>query len=111
MAEVSNLPFVENYFDIAAAIGVLEYYDVYYNTLAIKELNRVLKGGGKLIIDFPNHEHPQLNVMIEYENYLGRKRNDIPSGKKFQSIVKKYFIIDDIDNSYIMLKYFLRNKK
>ena len=61
VAEISNLPFDNNYFDIASAIGVLEYYELAYITQALKELNRILKRKGKLVIDMPNERHPDLD--------------------------------------------------
>lgn len=111
VAEISKTPFKNDYFDIASAIGVLEYYGIDYFFLALKELNRVVKQDGKLVIDIPNENHPDVETMIEYENYLGRTRNTIPSKKEFITSLKKFFVIEDINESQMMIKYFLRNKK
>ena len=111
VAEISNLPFSNNYFDIASAIGVLEYYEIDYCILALKELNRVLKVYGKLVIDIPNEKHPDVLTMVKYETYLGRTRKNIPSKKEILVALKKYFVIEDIDDSQLMLKYFLRNSR
>lgn len=111
VAEIVNLPFVNNFFDITSAIGVLEYYEIDYNILAFKELNRVLKQNSKLVIDMPNEKHPDVLTLVEYETYLGRPRHNIPSKKEIIVALKKYFVIEDIDDSQLMLKYFLRNSK
>jgi ubiquinone/menaquinone biosynthesis C-methylase UbiE len=111
VAEISKTPFKNHYFDIASAIGVLEYFGIEYNMIALKELNRVVKQDGKLVIDMPNENHPDVKTMSEYENYLGRTRNGIPLKKEFIAALKKFFVIEDIDDSQLMLKYFLRNKK
>ena len=111
VAEISNIPFTNNYFDIASVIGVLEYYEIDYCIFALKELNRVLKQNGKLVIDMPNEKHPVVFTMVEYENYLGRPRNNIPSNKEFIEALKKFFVIEDIDDTQLMVKYFLRNSK
>ena len=107
IADISNLPFTNNFFDIASAIGVLEYYEVDYINLALKELNRVIKQNGKLVIDMPNEDHPDVLTMIEYENYLGRTRNKIVSKNEFIKALNEFFIIDYIDDSEVMMKYFL----
>ena len=111
VAEISKIPLRNNYFDIATAIGVLEYYEIEYDMFALKELNRVVRQDGKLVIDMPNENHPDVKTMIEYENYLGRTRKVIPSRKKFIAALKRFFVIEDMDESQLMIKYFLRNKK
>lgn len=111
VSEISDLPFIENYFDIATAIGVLEYYDIEYCTLAFKELNRVVRDNGKLVVDMPNKKHPDYVTMIEYESYLGRPRKKMPSNIEFIAVLKKYFMIEKIDDSRLMIMYFLKNRQ
>ncbi len=49
---VEKLPFEDNFFDVCICVGtVVNYCDV---RLAIKELSRVLKPNGKLILEFEN---------------------------------------------------------
>jgi SAM-dependent methyltransferase len=109
VAEVSNLPFINDYFDIATAIGVLEYYEMEYIMAALGELNRIVKKDGRLVIDMPNEKHPDVNTMIEYESYLDRPRKAIPSEEEFVVELKRFFLIEEVDNSQLMIKYFLRN--
>ncbi|MDH5683671.1 MAG: class I SAM-dependent methyltransferase, partial [candidate division WOR-3 bacterium] len=58
VADIAKMPFKNNFFDIAAAIGVLEYYDIAYIKKALKELNRVLKPEAKMVLDMPSLRHP-----------------------------------------------------
>jgi ubiquinone/menaquinone biosynthesis C-methylase UbiE len=55
VAEVSELPFDDNFFDIAAVIGVLEYCSLEYIEKSLVELNRVLKPGSRLVLDVPTN--------------------------------------------------------
>lgn len=60
VADVYNLPFVDNEFDIILCTEVLEH--LIYPSCAISEMRRVLKPGGKLILTtrfvFPLHDAP-----------------------------------------------------
>ena len=47
VADISSLPFKDNFYDIAAVIGVLEYCTLEYIAQALHELHRVLKPGAK----------------------------------------------------------------
>lgn len=51
-ANIELLPFKENSFDIAYCVGVLSYLEK--DREAIKEISRVLKPGGRVIISVPN---------------------------------------------------------
>jgi len=51
VAEISRLPFDDNFFDIATVIGVLEYCTLEYIGTALAELNRVLKDGSLAVLD------------------------------------------------------------
>lgn len=108
-ADISSLPFDDSFFDIAAVIGVFEYCPMDYIANALTELNRVLKPGARVVSDFPNENHPHFNDMCRVEECLGRKV--IPkSGKEFEGILGKYFVMDRIDDDRVMVKYFLRKK-
>ncbi|MFH1004443.1 MAG: class I SAM-dependent methyltransferase [Bacteroidota bacterium] len=51
---VTNIPYDDNYFDVVYCLAVLDHLDFDNREKAYKELNRVLKKGGKLILDVPN---------------------------------------------------------
>lgn len=107
VAEVAKMPFGNNFFDICAVIGVLEYFDITYIKKALKELHRVLKPQGKIVVDMPNFNHPDCITMIELEGYLGRTRKNVPSNEGFEKEFKKLFSMEGVDNQ-IMTSYFAR---
>ncbi len=54
VADAAGLPFESGRFDIVQSLGVLEYIGPY--ELAVRELRRVLKPGGTLVISIPNRQ-------------------------------------------------------
>ena len=107
VSDISSLPFDNGFFDIASVIGVFEYCPMDYIANALAELNRVLKPGARVVIDFPNENHPNFNDMCRLEECLGR--TVIPkSGKEFEGILGKYFVLDRIDDDRVMVKYFMK---
>jgi len=111
VGEVAKMPFENNFFNVCAVIGVLEYFDIRYIKKSLSELHRVLKPGAKMVVDMPNLEHPDIHTMIELEEYLGRPRHNLPSNEQFEKEMKKLFSIDRIDDSRIMKVYFVRAEK
>jgi SAM-dependent methyltransferase len=110
IAEIKEVPFEDNFFDIASLIGVLEYVDLEYIESALKEMNRVLKSGSKMVVDIPNMDHSLVNVMFKLEEYL--ERPEIPIKRKdFEEILISNFKIKKRDDNRVMLKYFLETKK
>ena len=110
-AEASDLPFDNEFFDIAAIIGVLEYYDIEYIEKVLMELHRVIKSGGKIVVDFPNLNHPDVNTMIELENYLGRPRFNLPCIEEFENALDLHFQTVEIDRKNLMIRYNCISKK
>jgi len=110
VADVSKLPFEDKFFDIVAAIGVLEYFDINYIEKALIELHRVLKPSSKIVLDMPNLKHPDVETMFELEEYLGRPRKNVPQRKEFEEALTKSFLIEKVDDSCVMIKYFLRKR-
>lgn len=51
--DATQLPYADNYFDIVTSISVIEHIPDDGDSLAIKEMWRVLKPGGKIIITVP----------------------------------------------------------
>ena len=110
VAEVSKLPFDDNLFDIAAVIGVLEYCTLTYIRGALLELNRVLKPDARVVLDIPNKNHPYAKDMARLEKYLARP-NFLHSRSKFERLLIPLFLTERIDDSQVMIKYFLRTIK
>jgi len=107
IADVSQMPFDDNVFDIGACIGVLEYFNLDYITKALKELHRVINSKGRLVVDMPNIDHPDIETMLQIESYLGRIRSGIPRREHFEKALKKVFLIKDINDDSLMIKYYL----
>jgi SAM-dependent methyltransferase len=118
---VHETPFAESYFDIGECIGVLEYYEKDFVLKAIKEFYRLLKPGGKFVLDIPNIESPSGQMMMSIEECMGRPdKFDMLPGE-FEDMIKDYFEIEDSDRiraencgeSHMQMMYFycLKNKK
>jgi SAM-dependent methyltransferase len=109
VAEITDLPYPDAYFDIALCIGVIEYVDLEYTAKSIRELHRVLKKGARLVIDIPNLDHPLVNVMFTLENYLGRP-HIIKDHEEFEKSLSPFFQTEKINDRHSMRKYFLSNR-
>ncbi len=55
VADMFQMPFPEESFDIVFNAGVLEHFNFNDRKKALKEYQRILKQGGIMIIAFPNH--------------------------------------------------------
>ena len=109
VTDISTLPFDDNFFDIAAGIGVLEYCSMDYISQALQELHRVMKSDSRIVLDIPNATHPHAGDMQRLEEYLGRPVF-LHSSTEFEALLKPMFGIDSVNNSRVMLKYFIRNR-
>jgi SAM-dependent methyltransferase len=109
VAEAAALPFAGDCFDIAMAVGVLEYTDFAYAGRALAELGRVLKSGARVVLDIPNMGHAHAPAMLRLEEYL--KRPAFPHRRpEFESRLARHFIVEKIDDRRVMVMYFLRRK-
>jgi SAM-dependent methyltransferase len=109
LAEAAELPFADDFFDIAMAIGVLEYMDPEYAGRALAELGRVLRTGARAVFDIPNMEHPHAATMFRLEECLARPIFPHPRAE-LEKMLARHFNIDKIDGHQVMLKYFVRRK-
>jgi len=107
VAEIADLPFDNGFFDMAAVIGVLEYCTIEYIERVLQELRRVLKPQARVVLDIPNLDHPQIEIMLELEQYLGRPTT-VYSRRAFEKVLKPLFAVERVDDSQVMLKYFCR---
>jgi SAM-dependent methyltransferase len=110
VADVSRLPFNDNFFDLAAVIGVLEYCTLNYIREALLELYRVLKPNSPVVLDIPNKNHPYARDMARLEEYLSRP-NFLHSRLEFEKLLEPLFLTEQIDDSRVMIKYFIRTIK
>ena len=109
-AEIKELPYPDDFFDIAMVIGVFEYLHMDYSVQALKELFRVLKPGARMVLDLPNPVHPHIEIMFQLEEYLGRP-NILKSRAEFEQYLTPLFSIVDIKDTHVMLKYFVKKRK
>jgi SAM-dependent methyltransferase len=110
MAEVTKLPFEANFFNIAAVIGVLEYCTPKYIGKTLLELSRVLKPESRVVLDIPNEDHPYVGDMARLEKYLGRP-NFVHPRSEIEKLFTPLFLMEQIDDSRVMIKYFVRTIK
>lgn len=107
---LSELPFKDNFFHIAAVIGVFQYCTLEYINIALCELHRVLEPQARVVLDTPNEKHPHHDLMLKVEEELGRS-NIAFSRLAFDKILESLFHIQRIDSSQVMLKYFVETAK
>ena len=57
--KASAIPFADEYFDWVVTFSSIEHWEEHGDTIeaGLKEIHRVLKTGGKLLISFPIHNH------------------------------------------------------
>ena len=108
-AEIIDMPYANDFFDIAMVIGVFEYLSMDYSAQAIEELYRVLKSGARMVLDLPNLVHPHIKTMFQLEEYLGRP--NIPKSRdRFEQYLSPLFTIVNIKDTNVMLKYFVEKR-
>ncbi|MBN2379588.1 class I SAM-dependent methyltransferase [candidate division WOR-3 bacterium] len=105
-SDISRIPFPDDYFDIGALIGVLEYYALPYINLVLKELNRVLKPEAKFTLDIPNQAHPLYPAMVQLEEYLDRPHAPFTRAE-FEELLRPYFSVRKVNDSKVMINYYL----
>ncbi|HXG87450.1 MAG TPA: class I SAM-dependent methyltransferase [Vicinamibacterales bacterium] len=62
IADVRALPFEDDSFDAVYSMGTIEHFDE--TTLAVQEIARVLKPGGRAIVGVPNRLDPFLRPLV-----------------------------------------------
>jgi len=110
VADIADLPFDDNFFDIATVIGVLEYGTLEYIEKALAELNRVCKPEARVVFDIPNKNHPHAKDMAKLENHLGRP-NYHYARSSFKKLLAPLFTTERTDDSRVMIKFFVRARK
>lgn len=110
VADISSLPFEDSFFDIAMAIGVLEYCSLTYVKQALAEFSRVLKPSSMAIMDIPNPRHPHYPLMVMLEEHLGRPHIGF-SRESFEEAAREFFKTERVEDSRVMIKYFIKSLK
>jgi len=94
---IHETPFADDFFDIGECIGVLEYYERDFVLQAIKEIHRIMKHDGKVVLDIPNTQSPSGKMAMLIEECMGRPDKFDMLPYKFEEMIADYFIIEDSD--------------
>jgi ubiquinone/menaquinone biosynthesis C-methylase UbiE len=91
VANMENLPFQNNYFDVVTSAGSLSYGD---NTNVLNEIYRVLKNKGRLIVVDSLNNNP-IYMINRYVHFLKGNRSKstlkrMPTYRLIQKYSKKY---------------------
>lgn len=108
---IHETPFEDNYFDIGACVGILEYFEKDFVEKAIVEAHRIIKPYGKYVLDIPNFDSPVFRITMLIEEYLGRPDKFNMSSQEFDVMLQDYFVIEKIEKVAGMIQYFLSCKK
>lgn len=73
LSHINSLPFVDGAFDLACALDIIEHVDD--DEGALRELSRVTKPGGTLVISTPLHP----SLWTAFDSFVGHKRRYEPS--------------------------------
>ncbi|MCH4886239.1 class I SAM-dependent methyltransferase [Acidaminobacter sp. JC074] len=107
---IHETPYEDEYFDMATCIGVLEYFEKDFVITSLKEAHRILKPGGKLVLDIPNLENDVFEINKLIESHLGRPDKFDLSRDDFETIIEAYFEIINTEDVVGMIQYFLIKK-
>lgn len=107
---MDDLPFEAELFDFCACIGSLEYYNAGFVERVLRQVYRVLKPGGRFVLDIPNRKVPEYRISKKIEEYLGRPDRFDLSETAFESLVQRWFWVEHKDKLG-MIQYFLRRRE
>lgn len=108
---IHETPFEDNYFDIGACVGILEYFEKDFVEKAIVEAHRIIKPYGKYVLDIPNFDSPLFQITMLIEEHLGRPDKFNMSSQEFDALLQDYFEIEKKEKVASMIQYFLSCKK
>lgn len=111
---IHETPFADNMFDIGSCIGVLEYYNREFAEKALQEMHRILKSGGRIVLDIPNIASLSGKMMMQIEGYLDRPEEFDLLPEEFEELAERYFIIEQstrANSEVIGYLYCLRCRK
>ncbi len=108
---IHETPFEEDYFDIGACVGILEYFEKDFVEKAIVEAHRIINPYGKFVLDIPNFDSPLFRITMLIEEYLGRPDKFNMSSQEFDVMLQDYFEIEKKEKVVGMIQYFLSCKK
>lgn len=108
---IHETPLEDNYFDIGACVGILEYFERDFVEEAIIEAHRIIKPYGKFVLDIPNFDSPLFRITMLIEEHLGRPDKFNMSSQEFDNMLQDYLEIEKKEKVAGMIQYFLVCKK
>lgn len=100
-------PYSDHFFDIGCCIGSLEYFEKEFIEEVLGEIGRIMKPGGKFVLDIPNVGTPEFEITAQIEEYLGRKDKFNLSVNEFEALLDSRFAIEKKEKVGPMIQYFL----
>jgi len=95
-----DVPFADNYFDVIMMVDVIHHLDDI--EFRMKEIYRLLKPGGRLLIFEPNKLNPVLWLLHYFDpNERGLMRVGTPGS--YQKLLKEHFIIEKLNFNGIVI--------
>jgi SAM-dependent methyltransferase len=103
-------PYATGFFDLGACIGSLEYFQRDFVELALLEARRILKPGGKFVLDIPDVGSPECTIYALIEAHLGRADQFDLTRDAFERLLEPYFTLESREKVGPMVQYFVRRK-
>lgn len=109
LGDMGETFFENDFFDIGACIGSLEYYEQKKVHSLICEFCRILKPGGRLVLDIPYPDSEEGYISRLVEEYLGRKDDFNMTEDEFDILLHNFFEIKHKDTVDTIV-YYLEKK-
>ena len=104
-------PYEADFFDIGECVGSLEYFEQDFVRQALAEFHRVMKPGGRFVLDIPNVGSPACVICGLIEAHLGRPDLFDLSVEGFEALLSNFFDIHHKEVVGPMIQYFLVCRK
>jgi len=104
-------PFADDSFEIGACIGSLEYFEKDYVRRALREIRRLIKPAGRIVLDIPDVGSPEFESIAMIEAHLGRRERFDMRVTEFETEIRPFWNIAHREKVGPMLQYFLSSTK